>query len=143
MDPSFKQEDFIYDLNWGNKIDDFFIDYLCFEARVGNFVWPNKIYRTLWQAIDMVNHHHNEEFSYTYGLKKLDLLEERFKTFSWMLSLEMVVHDPEQNFVYAPEDIWKIILKVKHFIHMGSMYLTSKHFYCVRLHLLNMSIISL
>lgn len=117
MDPSFRQQDFIYDFKWGAKIDSFFIDYLCFEARVANFVWPHKIYQSLWQAIDMVNHQYNQNFSYTDGLKKLELLEQRFKTFSWMLSLEKVVHDPESNFVYAPEDVWKVILKVMQLIH--------------------------
>lgn len=87
-----KQEDFIYDLHWGEKIDGDFIDFLEFEARIGNFVWPDKVQTALVHAIDMINHNKNQEFSYVYGLDKLDLLQKRYKTFSWMLGVDKVCY---------------------------------------------------
>lgn len=43
LSSAWKQADFIYDITWDDKIDGFFIDYLSFDLRVGDFVWPYKI----------------------------------------------------------------------------------------------------
>lgn len=105
MKPAWRQADFFYDLTWSKRIDEAFIDYLSFEARVGNFIWPHQKNTPLVRAIDFVNHTNNQEFTYTYGLKKLDLLEKRFLTFSWMLGLDHVTYVASTNIVTAPADV--------------------------------------
>lgn len=105
------QADFIYDFKWNSKIDDHFIDFLSFEARVSNFVWPHKVKGVLMHAIDSINYNHSQKFSYVYGLKKLDLLEQRYKTFSWMLSLDKVRFDSSTNMVMAPDSVWKFMFE--------------------------------
>lgn len=112
MNPYWRQQDFIYDLNWDEKIDNDFIDFLSFEARLGNFIWPRKVNDSLRQAIDSIQHQYKHDFSFVYALKKLDLLETRYNTFNWMLSVEGVSHDPSANLVKAPEETWRVILKV-------------------------------
>lgn len=66
FDPKWRQEDFIFDLNWCSRIEDDFIDYLTFEARIGNFIWPRRISRALVHAINRVFHNHDQHFSYAY-----------------------------------------------------------------------------
>lgn len=110
--PEWRQEDFIYDLKWGQLTEDTFIDYLSFEARISKFVWPSKVMVSLVHAIDATNKQHNTDFSYCYGMTKLDLLEKRYKTFKWLLSLPGVVYDPIANLVSASDAKWKYILKV-------------------------------
>lgn len=109
---SWKQADFIYDLNWDRKVDGDFIDYLSFEARVGNFVWPYKKIVSTIHAIEAVNHNHKKDFTYVQGLERLELLEKQYKTFSWVLSLEHVRYVASANVVTAPDDVWKHILEV-------------------------------
>lgn len=111
--PRWRQEDFIYDLKWDEQIDNTFIDYLSFEARIGKFVWPNNIMVSLVHAVNCTNMQHNQDFSYCYGLNKLDLLEKRYETFNWMLSLAGVAYDPVANLVTASDAKWKYILKVR------------------------------
>lgn len=107
-----RQADFMYDLHWDAKVDNDFVDYLSFEARVGNFVWPHKVRRSMEHGLGAVNYNHNQNFSSEYGQKKLALLEKRFKTFSWMLGLEGVSYVAETNVVTAPDDVWDLILEV-------------------------------
>lgn len=138
MAPKFKtqwrQEDFIYDLKWNRQTENTFIDYLSLEARIGKFIWPSKINISLLHAIDATNMQHNTDFSYCYGLTKLDLLEKRYKTFKWMLSLPGVVYDPVENLVSAPDVKWKFMLKVRfvctfrYLCHNGSSLLTCTYF---------------
>lgn len=109
---AWKQSNFFYDLEWDERIDGDFIDYLSFEARVGNFEWPHKIKGPLIHAIDAVNYNYTREFSHVYGLKKLNLLEQRYKTFSWMLSLDRVNYVSSTNLVTAPDHVWKYIFHV-------------------------------
>lgn len=138
------QADFIYDLKWGSQIHSDFIDYMAFEARVGKFVWPNKFNGSLMHGIDAINYNHSTEFSYVYGLKKLDLMEQRYKTFSWMLSLENVTYDASSNVVNAPHDMWKSIFEVQHlncpfYASFSMLYCMLKHFFMIfnrKIHLL-------
>lgn len=110
--PAWRQADFLYDLTWHKKIDDAFIDYLAFEARCGNLIWPHQKNVPIVRAIDFVNDINNQEFSYAYGLKKLNLLEKRYTTFSWMLGLDHVAYVASTNVVTAPDDVWMNIFEV-------------------------------
>lgn len=49
---------------------------------------------TLIAAKDYICQRYEEEFSYVYFLKKLDLVEQRFSTFKLILSIDGVKHDP-------------------------------------------------
>lgn len=112
MNPHFRQQDFIYDLNWDKKIDNSFIDLLCMDARLGNFVWPMKTMSTLIAAKDTIRRHYDQDFSYVYINKKLDLLEQRYSTFKWILEKDGVNYDPSTNIVTAPVKKWSDITAV-------------------------------
>lgn len=124
MNPFWRQQDFIYDINWDSKVDNDFIDYLVFEARNGNFVWTRKISRALVHAIYNLCHNHNQDFSFEYGAKQVDSLMQRHKTFKWMLCLDGVSYDKGTNVVTASNTVWKQILKVNP--HLRTSYLISK-----------------
>lgn len=91
---------------------------MSFEARVGNFEWPHKIKKPLMHGIDAINYNYTSEFSYVYGLKKLELLEQRYKTFSWMLSLEGVNYVSSTKLVTAPDPVWQQIFKLIPLMHL-------------------------
>lgn len=111
--PPWKQVEFIYDEQWDERIDGDFIDFLYFEARVGHLQWPHKYNKPLIEAIDALNYNYTREFSYVYGLKKLISLEQRYKTFSWMLSLDGVTYVPSTNLVTTADSVWRHIFEVK------------------------------
>lgn len=62
--------------------------------------------------MNAVKHNYSQDFSYVYGLNKLDLLKKRYMCFSWMLGIEHVNYVAEKNVVTAPPHVWKAILKV-------------------------------
>lgn len=64
MDPHFRQQDFIYDLNWCKKVDYSFIDFFSLEARLGHFVWPNKTTTYVKSAKNYVCWLYEQDFSY-------------------------------------------------------------------------------
>lgn len=59
-----------------------------------------------------MNYNHGQSFTYVYGINKLDLLEQRYKTFSWMLGVDNVSYEASTNLVTAPDDVWKYMIKV-------------------------------
>lgn len=121
MDPQLRQQDFMYDLNWNEKVDNVFIEHLSLEARLGHFIWPSKTSTSLLAAKDYVCWRFEQEWSYKYCLRKLNLLEKRFSTFKWMLSIDGVKHDPETNALTAPDEVWKSILRVSFIIPFNTL----------------------
>lgn len=112
MDPHFSQKDFIYDLNWGKKVDDSFIDFLSLEARLGHFLWPKKTTMSVESAKNYVCWRFEQDFSYKYCVTKVENLERRYSTFKWILSIDGVKYNPTTNVVTAPNAVWKAILRV-------------------------------
>lgn len=112
MDPHFSQKDFIYDFNWGKKVDDSFIDFLSLEARLGHFLWPNKTTMSVESAKNYVCWRFEQDFSCKYCVTKVENLERRYSKFKWILSIDGLKYNPTTNVVTAPNAVWKAILRV-------------------------------
>lgn len=63
-------------------------------------------------AKDRICNDFKQDFSYYYYLTKLDLLEQRFFTFKWMLTFDGVIYDRNANVVTAPDPVWYSIFEV-------------------------------
>lgn len=98
-----------------------FIDFLSFKARLGNFVWPNNAMHSLMDAKDKICNEFKQDLSFHYCLTKLDLLEQRFLTFKWMLTFDGLIYDRNANVVTAPDPGWNSILEVNIMLNSSSL----------------------
>lgn len=77
--------------------------------------------KSLIVAKNTIYRQYDHDFSYVYYTKKLELLEERFETFKWMLGVEGLSYDMTTSVFTAPEKVWHYIFDVSDVICFQSI----------------------
>lgn len=111
--PPFKQEDFLYGLNWDEKVDNMFAEVLSDQALLGTF---NPTGGDNSNAISTAQYIVNKLFKTNFGLKtcwrQTQKLRKRHRVFSWLLTLDGVRYDEATNCVHTSRTLWRSITKV-------------------------------
>lgn len=108
-----RQTNFLYGLEWGEKIDNMFAEVLADQALMGTFHCnnvDNNFDDTTAQYV--VNKSFNTTFSAKTCWRQIAKLKKRHNIFLWLLSLDGVLYDQTTNRVHVDPTIWQSIMKV-------------------------------
>ncbi|XP_012836896.1 PREDICTED: uncharacterized protein LOC105957516 [Erythranthe guttata] len=131
--PIFRREDFMYELEWSEKVDDYFIDLLAVESYRGCFERDGKNTLALFSCQEALQSKFNKFFSYKHLTKKVNMLRKRFYTFHWILAQDGVRYNQTTNIISTTEEVWDRILKMSNFAYFyrGSGELKYNQLKCI------------
>lgn len=104
----------MYELNWDDKVESFFIKRLSWQVLVGNY----KYGQCILQSLAYVQTELQKEFKLFFSLRHLKRhvasLESRYTVFNWLVHQPAVCFDSVNNTCAALPEVWDSLAKVCH-----------------------------
>ncbi|KAL8538459.1 hypothetical protein ACS0TY_000459 [Phlomoides rotata] len=118
-----KLQDFLYGLEWGEKVDMLFAEVLSDQATMGNF---SSIGGDNYSAIKTAQYVTNRAFKTSFSLKKCHRqtkkLKNRYNVFSWLLSLDGFQYDENTKHTHVSREVCRSITEIEVFSHAYEVY---------------------